>query len=171
MEKLSPGIGCDQAEKNSERWGQHRSRSQIRLIYCGCTGGGQIFRSFSGKVEKGRQLRSQAFGVLTYSVYAPRAKSPAALLDSLFEHSPFSLNSPTIRLKRSKHLTQTSTPSQRSLIWDRLLGAPGKIQKCLLTTEVTTTFCISPCTPISCTSFLRPTAVSRIKVCLQAGLP
>ncbi len=27
-----------------------------------------------------------------------------------------------------------------------------------------TTFCISPCTPISYTSFLRPTAVSRLKV-------
>ncbi len=44
----------------------------------------QIFQSFSGNVEKGRQpsprlrqtsqLRSRAFGVLTYSVYAPRAK-------------------------------------------------------------------------------------------------
>ncbi len=70
-----------------------------------------MFRSFSGNVEKDRQLRSRAFGVLTYSVYAPRAKSPAALLDGLFEHYPFSLNSPTIRLKRSKHLTQTSTSS------------------------------------------------------------
>ncbi|MFB3146228.1 MAG: hypothetical protein ACE1ZO_03820 [Nitrospirales bacterium] len=46
-----------------------------------------------------------------YSVYAPRVKSPAALLDGLFEHSPFSLHNPTIRLKRSKHLTQTGTPS------------------------------------------------------------
>ncbi len=35
----------------------------------------------------------------------------------------FSLNSPTIRLKRSKHLSQTSTSSLRSLISDRLLGA------------------------------------------------
>ncbi len=55
-----------------------RSLSQIRLIYCGCTGFGQIFRSFS-------------------------------------------LNSPTIRLTRSKYLTQTSTSSRRSLISDRLL--------------------------------------------------
>ncbi|MFB3115187.1 MAG: hypothetical protein ACE1ZW_04335, partial [Nitrospirales bacterium] len=60
--------------------------------------------------------------MLTYSVYAPRAKTPAALLDSLFQPSPSSLNSPTIRLKRSKHLTQTSTPSRRLLIVDRLLG-------------------------------------------------
>ncbi len=45
-----------------------RSLSEIRLIYYGCAGFGQIFRSFS-------------------------------------------LNSPTIRLKRSKHLTQTSTSS------------------------------------------------------------
>ncbi|MFB3145555.1 MAG: hypothetical protein ACE1ZO_00390, partial [Nitrospirales bacterium] len=50
-------------------------------IYCGCAGCGQIFRSFSGNVEKGRQRCFRAFGVLTYSVYAPRAKSPAALLD------------------------------------------------------------------------------------------
>ena len=55
-----------------------RSLSEIRLIYCGCTGCGQIFRSFS-------------------------------------------LNSPTIRLTRSKYLTQTSTSSRRSLISDRLL--------------------------------------------------
>ncbi len=41
------------------------------------------------------------------------------------------------------------------------LGAHGKIQKYLITTEVTATFCISPCTPISYTSFLCPTAVSR----------
>jgi len=83
----------------------------MRLIYCGCTECGQIFRSFSGNVAKGRQLRFPAFGVLTYSGYAARAKSPAALLDGLFDHSPFSLNSPTIRLKRSKYLTQTSTLS------------------------------------------------------------
>ncbi len=34
----------------------------------------------------------------------------------------FSLNSPTIHLKRSKNLAQTSTPSRQSLILDRLLG-------------------------------------------------
>ncbi len=60
----------------------------MRLIYSGSAGFGQISRSFSGNVEKCRQLRSRVFGVLTYSVYAPRAKSPAALLDGLFEHSP-----------------------------------------------------------------------------------
>ncbi len=41
-----------------------------------------------GTVEKVPQLRSRPVVVLTYSVYAPRAKSPAALLDALFEHSP-----------------------------------------------------------------------------------
>ncbi len=46
---------------------------------------------FNGNVEKGRQLRSWAFVVLTYSVYAARAKGPAALPDDLFEHSPFLL--------------------------------------------------------------------------------
>ncbi len=55
-----------------------KSLSEIRMIYCGCAGFGQIFRSFS-------------------------------------------LNSPTIRLKRSKNLTQTIIPSWRSLISDRLL--------------------------------------------------
>jgi len=54
---------------------------------------------------------------------------------------------------------ETAVGSQKSA---KALGAPDKIQKCLLTTEVTTTFCISPCTPISYTSFLRPTTVSRV---------
>ena len=76
------------SQKSAQALGAHRTLSQIRQIYCGCAGYGQIFRSFSGNVEKSRQLRSPAFGVLTYSVYAPRAKSPAALLDALFEHSP-----------------------------------------------------------------------------------
>ena len=72
-----------------------------------CTQSDQV----RGNVEKGRQRRSRALVVLTYSVYAPRAKSPAALLDGFFQPSPFSLNSPTIRFKRSKRLTQTSTSS------------------------------------------------------------
>jgi hypothetical protein len=41
-------------------------------------------------------------------------------------------------------------------------GAPRKIKKCLITHKVTIFF-ISPCTPIPYASFLRPTAVSRIK--------
>ncbi len=87
---------------------------------------GQIFRPFSGNVEKGRQLRSQAFGVLTYSVYAPRAKSPAALLDSLFEHSPFSLNSHHY----SPQTIETSDSNQHPLVTIANLGqAPRKIKK------------------------------------------
>ncbi len=35
---------------------------------------------YLGPVEKVRQRRSRAFVVLTYSVYAPGAKAPAALL-------------------------------------------------------------------------------------------
>jgi len=72
---------------------------------------------------------------------APKALRPCWIDPSerlracLFEHSSFSLNSPTIRLKRSKHLTQTSTSSLRSLISDRLLGAPGTIQKWFITTR------------------------------------
>ncbi len=38
-----------------------------------------------GAVEKARQRRSRSFVVLTYFVYAPRAKSPAALLASFFD--------------------------------------------------------------------------------------
>ena len=53
---------------------------------------------------------------------------------------------------------ETAVGSQKSA---QVLGTPGKIKKCLITTEVTTTFCISPCTPISYTAFLRPTTVSR----------
>jgi len=41
--------------------------------------------SFSGAVGKGYQPRSRGFVVLTYSMYAAGAKSPAALLDSLFQ--------------------------------------------------------------------------------------
>ena len=94
------------------------SLSQIRRIYCGCAGCAQIFRSFSGKVEKGRQLRSRAFGVLTYSVYAPRAKSPAALLDGLFQPSPFSLNSHHY----SPQTIETSDSTQHPLVTIAHLG-------------------------------------------------
>ena len=52
---------------------------------------------------------------------------------------------------------ETAVGSQKSA---QALDAPGKIKKCLITSEVTTTFFISSCTPISYTTFLRPTAVS-----------
>ena len=55
---------------------------------------------------------------------------------------------------------ETAVGSQKSA---QALAPPGKIKKCLITTEVTTTFCIAPCIPISYTSVLRPTAVSRLK--------
>ncbi|MFB3146052.1 MAG: hypothetical protein ACE1ZO_02915, partial [Nitrospirales bacterium] len=41
-------------------------------------------RLFSGNVEKTHQRRSRHFEVLTYSMYAPRVKMAAALLDELF---------------------------------------------------------------------------------------
>jgi len=53
---------------------------------------------------------------------------------------------------------ETAVGSQRSV---HALGAPGKIQKCLITIKVTTTFFVSRCTPISYGSFWRPTALSR----------
>jgi len=37
-----------------------------------------------GNVEKSRQRRSRHFAVLTYSMYAPRVKRAAALLDGPF---------------------------------------------------------------------------------------
>ncbi len=71
----------------------------------------------------------------------------------------FSLNSHHY----SPQTIETSDSNQPPLVTIANLGqAPRKIQKCLITTEVTTTFCISPCTPISYTAFLRPTAVSRL---------
>ena len=38
----------------------------------------------NGNVEKSRQRRSRHFAVSTYSMYAPRVKTAAALLDGLF---------------------------------------------------------------------------------------
>ncbi len=65
----------------------------------------------------------------------------------------------TVNLKVITLNLDTAVGSQKSV---QALGAPGKTEKCLITTEETTTFFISPCTPISYTAFLRPTAVSRI---------
>jgi len=38
----------------------------------------------NGNVEKSRQRRPRHFAVITYSMYAPRFKMAAALLDGLF---------------------------------------------------------------------------------------
>ena len=40
--------------------------------------------SHAGSVEKSRQRRSRHFPVLTYSAYAPRVQTAAALLDGPF---------------------------------------------------------------------------------------
>ncbi len=56
-------------------------------------------------------------------------------------------------------ILETAVGSQKSA---QALGAPSTIKKYLITTEVTTNFLISLCTPISYTAFLRQTAVSRI---------
>jgi len=40
--------------------------------------------NYRGNVEKSRQRRSRHFAVLTYSMYAPRVKMAAALLDRPF---------------------------------------------------------------------------------------
>ena len=42
------------------------------------------FKISAGNVEKSRQRRSRHFAVLTYSMYPPRVKRAAALLDGLF---------------------------------------------------------------------------------------
>jgi hypothetical protein len=42
------------------------------------------FKNRYGNVEKTRQRRSRHFAVLTYSLYAPRVRMAAALLDGLF---------------------------------------------------------------------------------------
>ena len=75
----------------------------------------------------------------------------------------FSLNSHYY----SPQTIETSDSNQHPLVTIANLGpAPRRTwqnKKSLFTTEVTTTFFISPCTPISYTSFLRPTAVARLK--------
>jgi len=43
-----------------------------------------MMRFDQGNVEKSRQRRSRHFAVLAYSMYAPRVKRAAALLDGLF---------------------------------------------------------------------------------------
>ena len=65
---------------------------------------------------------------------------------------------------------ETAVGSQKSA---QPLDEPGKIKKCLITTKVTSTFFISPCTPIAYTAFLRPTAVSRFNrsPCIVPHLP
>jgi hypothetical protein len=45
---------------------------------------GDATHFLDGNVEKSRQRRSRHFAVLTYSMYAPRVKMAAALLDGLF---------------------------------------------------------------------------------------
>jgi hypothetical protein len=43
-----------------------------------------FFMVLLGMLKKSRQRRSRHFAVLTYSMYAPRVKMAAALLDGLF---------------------------------------------------------------------------------------
>jgi len=47
----------------------------------------------NGAVEKASQRRSRSVVVLTYSVYAPLANGPAALLGSLFEQPRYKRHS------------------------------------------------------------------------------
>jgi hypothetical protein len=56
-------------------------------------------------------------------------------------------------------ILETAVGSRKSA---QALDAPGKFEKALITNKVTTRFSNSPCTSISCTSFSRPTAVSRM---------
>ena len=56
-------------------------------------------------------------------------------------------------------ILKTAVGSRKST---QALGAPGKLEKSLITNKVTTCFSNSPCTPISYASFPRPTAVFRI---------
>jgi hypothetical protein len=63
-------------------------------------------------------------------------------------------------------ILKTAVGSRKSA---QALDAPGKFQKALITNKVTTRFSNSPRTSISCTSFSRPTAVSRIQECTLVG--
>ncbi|HBS27841.1 MAG TPA: hypothetical protein DD827_12090, partial [Gammaproteobacteria bacterium] len=56
-------------------------------------------------------------------------------------------------------ILEKSVGSQESA---QAIDAPGEIQKSLITSKVTTSFSIPPCTPMAYTSFSRPTDLSRI---------
>jgi len=111
-----------------------RSLSKIKLIYDDCAGCGQIVRSFSFNLETavGSQKSAQALGapskikkcLITHKVTTNFLISPGTPIPyaSFLRSTAVSrFNSPTLCLKRSKHLTQTSPSLRRLLIADRLL--------------------------------------------------
>ena len=84
LPKNHPHHAClspSRPRKNPRRLPRSRQRA-ISLL--------QLWRRHAhpiGPVEKAHQQRSRTFVVLTYFMYAPRPKSPAALLDELFEQT------------------------------------------------------------------------------------
>ena len=61
---------------------------------------------------------------------------------------------------------KTAVGSRKSA---QAIDAPGKSEKALITSKVTTSFSDSPCTPMAYTSFSRPTAVFRLKTYPEIG--
>ncbi|MFB3114933.1 MAG: hypothetical protein ACE1ZW_03040, partial [Nitrospirales bacterium] len=73
-----------------------------------------MFRSFEvnrGFIQRKRGKLKKAIQKSPTCLREAASAEAGNAAGGLFQHSPFSLNSPTIRLKRSKHLTQTSTSS------------------------------------------------------------
>jgi hypothetical protein len=54
------------------------------MIHVLCQYADIVLQNVMGMLKKNRQRRSRHFAVLTYSMYAPRVKMAAVLLDGLF---------------------------------------------------------------------------------------
>jgi len=105
----------------------------------------------------GSQKSTQALGAPRSLSKIRRTYCGCAGFGQIFRS--FSLNSHNY----SPQTIETSDSTQHPLVTIANLGqAPRKIQKSLVTIKVNSTFCISPCTPISYTSFLRLENILRV---------
>ena len=126
----------------------------------------RMIRSLNPETAVGSQKSAQAVGACprVRRIYCGRAG-----FGQIFRS--FSLN----RHHYSPQTIETSDSNQHPLATIPNLGqAPGPTwqnKKSLITTKVTTTFFISPCTPISYTVFWRPPAVSRLNFLIDCTDP
>ena len=72
-------------------------------------------------------------------------------------------NYPVFKERKSRAFSERACPGDvYSWKSTQAIGAPGKTEKLLFTSKVTTNFSVSPCTPRSYASFLCPTEVFRM---------
>ncbi len=146
-----------------------RSLSEIRRIYRGCAGFGQIFRSFSLNIHhySPQTIETSDSNQLPLVTIANLGQAPRKIQKA---SSPRRVRaripSPVWVLR---HLSGKARGLRILLVWKGRATPPGGMDRrpnrgrySCANPKVTTTFCISPCTPISYTSYLRPTAVSRL---------